>query len=726
MTNRTQTFALALGLLLAGKAAGQIPGTSWLLLNREGQSQAYNGVGRFRGGGSCTASFLKAVAGGLPDAAPAYVITAGHCISMGPSNEVILDRPASNISVTFGYFIDTPDQQVRFNSKRIAYSSMKGTDIALVELDATHGQVAAKGYRPLEFSTDPPAPGEPILITGIPSSGIPSDEVFLRQAGCTHGGEASLVEFIWTFYGFHRNDCADIKGGSSGSPVLSARTGRLLAILNTSTLDNQYFGGGFDCYLNIPCEIRETGPMVLRNTSYAAPTLGVEKCFSAAGVFDVNLPGCRLDRGAQLTLTGSPPNRTTRPMVEDSAGNLRRVTWNTTVSGTGYSHYRYKTGPEGATDCRAAQGYGPALSLAASNRINEPLPLTPGGYYLCVQAGNSPAVDGAWQDPRYAAFRHVRVDTTPPILKPDFHLEDREQEYQLSFDFVPPELSDYEYKLGPPSQTDCADRREYVHYRRVPIRISKTLEPLKLCVIASDEAGNATPPIERALDGVQIFPEGVTNGASFLPGPVAPGSLASVFGLNLGGATVTIVDSAGIRRAARHYLASPGQINFLLPGDTAPGPATVSVSSGNGQSAAVGAQVDRISPGLFSADSSGGGPAAANVLRVREDGSRSYQPAYQCSSLACSMVPIDLYPASDQVFLELYGTGIRGRLAATSVKVEINGLPVEVLYAGPHLLIEDLDQVIIRIPNSIGVRGYVTLLLKVDGRPSNAVYLRLR
>ena len=219
------TRALALGLLAAGMAAAQVAGTSWLLLNREGQSQAYSGVGRFRGGGSCTASFLKPVAGGLADSAPAYVITAGHCISMGPSNEVILDLPASNISATFGYFIDTPDQQVRFNSKRIAYSSMKGTDLAIVELDATDGQVAAMGYRPLEFSSDPPAPGEPILITGIPSSSIPSEEVFLRQAGCTHGGEACLVEFIWTFYSFHRNDCADIKGGASGSPVLSQRSG---------------------------------------------------------------------------------------------------------------------------------------------------------------------------------------------------------------------------------------------------------------------------------------------------------------------------------------------------------------------------------------------------------------------------------------------------------------------------------------------------------------------
>jgi uncharacterized protein (TIGR03437 family) len=719
-----KTLTPVLGLLFTGIAAAQIPGTSRLLLNRDGQSQAYTGVARFRGGGSCTASFLKPIPGFLPETAPAYVITAGHCISMqGPSNEVILDRPISNTTVTFGYFIDTQEQQVRINAKRVSYSSMKATDLAIVELDATYGQLAAKGYRPLEFSSDPPAPAEPILITGIPSRDIPPDEVFLRQVACTHGGEASLVEYIWTFHGFYRNNCADIKGGNSGSPVLSQRTGRLLAILNTTTLDNEYFGGGFDCYLNIPCEIQETGPVVLRDASYAAPTLGVEKCFNPTGVFDPNLPGCPLDRGEQLTLSGAPPNRTTRPMVEDSAGNLRPLTWNTTVSGTAFSHYRYKIGPEGATDCRSPQGYGPVLSLATSNKIDEPLPLTPGGYYLCVQAGNSPVVDSTWQDSRYAAFRHVRVDAAPPILKPRFRLEDRGQDYQLSFDFLPPELSDYEYKLGPPSQTDCADRGGYVHYRRVPIRISKDLEPLKLCVIVSDEAGNASRPLEQPLDGVQIFPDGLTNGASFLPGPIAPGSLASVFGLNLGDATVTILDSAGVRRPARLYLATPGQINFLLPEDTALGPASLAVTSANGRSATTRIQVEPVSPGLFSADSSGRGPAAASVLRLHEDGTHSYQPAFQCTGLACSLCPIDLYPPSDQLFLEVYATGIRWQAALAA---QISGLPLEVLSAGPHPLFPVLDRVIVRIPNSIGLQGYLKLTLKVDANPSNPVSLRLR
>ena len=74
---------------------------------------------------------------------------------------------------------------------------------------------------------------------------------------------------------------------------------------------------------------------------------------------------------------------------------------------------------------------------------------------------------------------------------------------------------------------------------------------------------------------------------------VAPGSLASLYSsglaasaaqagslplpLSLGGVTLTITDSAGAQRIAPLLYVSPGQINFLLPDNIAPGPATFTV-----------------------------------------------------------------------------------------------------------------------------------------------------
>jgi uncharacterized protein (TIGR03437 family) len=88
-------------------------------------------------------------------------------------------------------------------------------------------------------------------------------------------------------------------------------------------------------------------------------------------------------------------------------------------------------------------------------------------------------------------------------------------------------------------------------------------------------------------------------------------------------------------------------------------------------------------------------------------------------------VPVPVYVAfsPDQVNLELYGTGLRG---ASSVRVTLNTLPVEVLSAGPAAGIEGLDQVTIRIPSTIPVRGYVAVDLEADGQPANRVWVQLR
>ncbi|MBM3744300.1 MAG: trypsin-like serine protease [Acidobacteria bacterium] len=698
-------------------AAGGIPGTSFLLENRDGRSRAYSGVVRF---GGCTGTFLKPVTGEVPPDAPAYILTAGHCIELSGTNKVIVGEATSRFVATFGYFIDTPDQQATVRSRRVAYSTMKGHDVAIVELEATHGELVRRGYRPLELETGAPQPDEAVLVTGIPSREIPSDEVFLRQAACKLDGRATLVEHTWTFHDFYRHDCADIKGGSSGSPMLSARTGKIVGVVNTSTAGNVYFGGGFDCYLNIPCELRPAGPVVSRETSYAAPTLGLERCFRPDGVFDLSLPGCPLDPGVQLAFSGTL-NRTTRPYAEDPSGAPRRVTWNSTLSGAGFQEYRYKTGPETSTDCRDPRGYSAPLSLAEFARIDEPVPETPGGYYLCVLAG----AGTAWQLPQHATFRHVRIDTAPPILKPRHSLEDRVQDYRLSFEFLPPELSNYLYKLGPPADTDCADLRGYLTYRRVPILIPKDQEPLRLCMAAEDEAGNRLPPVEQTLDGLQVFGEGVVSGASFRPGPLAPGSLASVFGLGFPDPSVlgvSLVDSRGTAFPIQSRVVSRGQINLLVPGGAALGPARFRVSGAGGQSGEAGVLLERASPALFSANSTGLGVAAAMVVRVRPDGSRSFEPAARCAP-GCVPVPIYVAFSSDQLSLELYGTGLRG---ASSLRVTLNTLPVEVLSAGPAPGIEGLDQVTIRIPSTIPVRGYVAVDLEADGQPANRVWVQLK
>src|SRR5262249_39667096 len=89
-----------------------------------------------------------------------------------------------------------------------------------------------------------------------------------------------------------------------------------------------------------------------------------------------------------------------------------------------------------------------------------------------------------------------------------------------------------------------------------------------------------------------------TSASSFAVAPVAPDSIATVFGSQLATATqaatsrplptelagtqVRIKDDSGVTRAAPLFFVSPMQINFLLPPETVPGTATIIITNGNG------------------------------------------------------------------------------------------------------------------------------------------------
>lgn len=231
-------------------------------------------------------------------------------------------------------------------------------------------------------------------------------------------------------------------------------------------------------------------------------------------------------------------------------------------------------------------------------------------------------------------------------------------------------------------------------------------------------------------------------GASFSGAMLSPESIASGFGsalstgtqaattvplpTTLAGTRVRVTDSTGAGRDAALFFASPGQINYLVPAGTAPGLARVEVLRG-AQTAAQGtALILPVAPGLFSANASGDGVAAAVVERITASGVRSSQPAFQFDNALRKSVatPINLGAESDQVFVVLYGTGIRGINAASRVIVTIDGEPVPVLYAGAQPNFAGLDQVNVGpLPRKLLGRGVVPVVLDIDGRLSNIVTL---
>ena len=225
---------------------------------------------------------------------------------------------------------------------------------------------------------------------------------------------------------------------------------------------------------------------------------------------------------------------------------------------------------------------------------------------------------------------------------------------------------------------------------------------------------------------------------------LAPEQIVAAFGTGLATATATastlnlpttladtqvrVRDSLGVERPAPLFFVSPGQVNFLIPSDTSPGSAQVLLRHNNELTAAATITIAPLAPGLFSADATGKGLAAAQVLRVLSDGTQRYEPIarYDQASQQFVAVPIDLSNASEQVFLVLYGTGLRGRSALSNVATTVGGTACETLYAGAQGSLAGLDQVNVRLPRTLIGRGEVDVVFTAGGTAANAVRVNLK
>ncbi len=234
-----------------------------------------------------------------------------------------------------------------------------------------------------------------------------------------------------------------------------------------------------------------------------------------------------------------------------------------------------------------------------------------------------------------------------------------------------------------------------------------------------------------------------TVSAASFRAEVASSSIAAVFGANLAntiatppsslpttlaGVTVKVKDSLGVERDAQLFFVSPGQINLAFPADTADGTATVRVIN-NGVTAASGTvAVTNVAPGLFGMNGTGQGVAAAVLLRVKSDGTQIYEPVARFDAAQSRFValPLELGPETDQLFLVLYGTGLRGRNQPTATGTTIGGVTAEVTYSGPQGSLIGLDQVNVRLPRSLAGRGEVNILYTTDGKTANVVTVSVR
>jgi uncharacterized protein (TIGR03437 family) len=239
---------------------------------------------------------------------------------------------------------------------------------------------------------------------------------------------------------------------------------------------------------------------------------------------------------------------------------------------------------------------------------------------------------------------------------------------------------------------------------------------------------------------------GFTSASAGNWGPiVAPDSIAAGFGsnltsqsftafavplpTNLGGVGVQVTDSARNSLAAPLYLASQGQVNYLVPAGTAVGLATATVTATGGAKSTGNLLVSNVAPAIFAANGNGSGVAAAQVFFYPASGSPSYMNVFGgAGSAGYNTAPFSISPASTNVYLVLYGTGIRNH-SLNPVQATIGGTKVPVVYAGPVAGAPGLDQINVGpLPQSLAGtgKGDVTVALTVDGVPANNVTVNIQ
>jgi uncharacterized protein (TIGR03437 family) len=195
---------------------------------------------------------------------------------------------------------------------------------------------------------------------------------------------------------------------------------------------------------------------------------------------------------------------------------------------------------------------------------------------------------------------------------------------------------------------------------------------------------------------------------------------------SLGGTTVTVIDANGVERPAGLLYASPSQVNCIMPPDTSSGYARVKITTGAGTEIWGTVRVQSAAPELFTVATNRGPLPVGAVVRLR-NGQVVVEPLTQPGTVFQNdPVPIDLGPATDELWLVLGGTGFRNRSSLGNVRVTIGGVEAPVEYAGPQPPFAGQDQLNVRLPRSLAGRGLVTLRMTADGADANAVFLLLQ
>ncbi|MFJ9697372.1 trypsin-like peptidase domain-containing protein [Kitasatospora sp. NPDC101183] len=231
---------------------------------------------------NCSGSVVR-----MPNSAPtdpALVLSNGHCLETGmPGPGQVVTNQASNRT----FILLNPDGSdlATLTATQVVYSAMTDTDVTIYQLNTDYATIQSQyGIAPLTVADTHPVQGADIRVV----SGY-----WKKIYSCSVDGFAyQLNEADWTFKDSVRyTPSCDVIGGTSGSPVVDASTGLLVAVNNTINEN------GESCTLNNPCEVDQSGGVTVhQGIGYAQETYLIPACFGPGNQLDLTLPNCVLPR----------------------------------------------------------------------------------------------------------------------------------------------------------------------------------------------------------------------------------------------------------------------------------------------------------------------------------------------------------------------------------------------------------------------------------------------
>lgn len=441
---------------------------SKVLTNQDGRHDQWKGIGRIQSdnGRTCTATLIDTRSNSSAQDAPAYVLTSGHCLYRTHNGVIIVDQPVSG-RVIFNYFADTLEYQQPYPLKRVNWSSMQGVDLAIVELQASLESLIAAGIEPLQMAEKAPEADTNILIVGAP---LAFKSPYLRLAACNHQPSGEFIEQPWVWRHTVKNQCKDLKEGSSGSPVLTRNSNQVFAVMNSTTLAAGNYGN---------------------------PISYLRRCF-VAGQFSTGPELCPLF--PSFSIEPADFVRRYHKVKLDAEGNEVYPDWNMAFS-INKPLYRYKTVRE-AIECENPRDYSPAID-AGNARISAQIGPQPGIHMLCLLG-----VDSADERPSMGLMRNALTFATElhaagPASPAQVQISQRAGRYAINWSHDPRLINKQTFKFGPTASTDCNDPTGYTGAWRT-LYVSQKQLPVKICTVAYDHAEQASDVREDVLEVAEV------------------------------------------------------------------------------------------------------------------------------------------------------------------------------------------------------------------------------